>query len=274
MAKINHIAIASDQYAINAKFYEALFGMKTGSKPRPARAVVVKDGYVGLNIIPRREGRASGLDHFGIEVDEIEAVREKIHAFDPECATLKRPPVRPFAAFSANDPDGNIFDLSQDNIGFQKDAYSDGTWDAPRRISYVALRTRHPERCAQFYHEVLGLNLLNKGNDDPNYYLSDGRMTLTLLPWKLTDYSDMDPARVGPDHIGFTVESVEAVRQELDELIGLNPHMHGRPLGYGVEGKARLDLFKRSSIGRMHITDIEGVYLAIAEHGDPRPGLA
>ena len=70
-AKINHIAIASDQYAINAKFYEALFGMKTGTKPRPARAVAIKDGYLGLNIIPRREGRASGLDHFGIEVDDI-----------------------------------------------------------------------------------------------------------------------------------------------------------------------------------------------------------
>ena len=94
-AKINHIAIASDHYALNAKFYEALFGMKTGSKPRPARASAIKDGYVGLNNIPRREGRTSGLDHFGIEVDDIEETRARIEAFDPECATLKRPPVRP-----------------------------------------------------------------------------------------------------------------------------------------------------------------------------------
>lgn len=267
-AKINHIAIASDHYALNARFYEALFGMRTGSKPRPARASVVKDGYVGLNNIPRREGRTSGLDHFGIEVDDIEAVRERIHAFDPECATLKRPPIRPFAAYSANDPDGNVFDLSQADIGFQKDVYSDGGWSAPRRISYVAVRTRHPEHCAQFYHEVFGLNLLNKGKDDANYYLSDGRMTLTLLPWRLTDYADMDPARTGPDHIGFTVESIEAVQRDLEDLIGQNPHMHGRPLGYGMEGKARLDLFKRSSVGRLHITDVEGVYIAIAEEGD------
>ena len=71
-AKINHVAIATDYYANNARFYEALFGMKTSSKPRPARAVPVSDGYVGLNCIPRREGRCSGLDHFGIEVDDIE----------------------------------------------------------------------------------------------------------------------------------------------------------------------------------------------------------
>ena len=273
-AKINHIAIATDHYAINAKFYEALFGMKTGTKPRPARAVAVKDGYLGLNIIPRREGRTSGLDHFGIEVDDIEDIRKKIHAFDPDCETLKRPPVRPFAAYSACDPDGNIFDLSQNDIGFQKDIYSDGGWDAPRKVSYFALRTRHAERCAKFYHEVFGLNLLNKGAEDPNYYLSDGRVTLMILPWKMADYYDMDPARVGPDHIGFTVESIEAVQRDLDDIVGQNPHLHGRPLGYGTEGKARLDLFKRSSVGRLHITDVEGVYIAIAEEGDPRPGQA
>ena len=27
-AKLNHVAIASDYYAINGRFYEALFGMK------------------------------------------------------------------------------------------------------------------------------------------------------------------------------------------------------------------------------------------------------
>ena len=69
-AKINHVAITSDYYAVNAKFYEALFGMKTSGKGRPARAVPVGDGQIGLNNIPRREGRRSGLDHFGFEVDK------------------------------------------------------------------------------------------------------------------------------------------------------------------------------------------------------------
>ena len=37
-ARINHVAITSDHYATNARFYEALFGMKTGKKPLPPRA--------------------------------------------------------------------------------------------------------------------------------------------------------------------------------------------------------------------------------------------
>ena len=40
-AKINHVAIVSDNYAQLAQFYEAVFGMKTSAKTRPGRAVTV-----------------------------------------------------------------------------------------------------------------------------------------------------------------------------------------------------------------------------------------
>src|SRR3954465_13414450 len=158
-ARINHVAICSDHYALNGRFYESLFGMKPSSKPRPARSVVLGDGYVGLNCIPRREGRYSGMDHFGLEVDDLEDPPARIKKFDPTLETVKRPPIRPFAAYSGHDPDVNIFDLSQRNIGFQKDVYAENTGEdaRPRRISHIALRTRHAERCAQFYVEVFGL---------------------------------------------------------------------------------------------------------------------
>jgi len=73
-AKINHVAMASANYALVGKFYEVLFGLKTSKNPRPEAAVAVGDGYVGLNINPRRPGRAGGLDHFGIQVDTPEAL--------------------------------------------------------------------------------------------------------------------------------------------------------------------------------------------------------
>lgn len=267
-ARINHVAITSDHYAINARFYEALFGMKQGKTNRlpPARAISLGDGYVGMTHIPRRDGRTSGLDHFGIEVEDIEDTIARMKAFDPELNALKRPPIRPYAAYSAHDPDTNIFDLSQRNIGFQKDVYAEneGTDTRQRVISHIALRTRNAERCAQFYAEVFGLKLLNKPSDE-NYYLSDGRVTLAIFQWRMTDYYGMDPARTGLDHIGFKVESVEQVKKDLEFLIGENPHMHGRPLGYGSEGEARLNLFKKCPLGCFHLTDIEGVYIDTAE---------
>jgi catechol 2,3-dioxygenase-like lactoylglutathione lyase family enzyme len=261
--KVNHIAIASDHYAINGKFYESLFGMKPSSKPRPARSVVLGDGYVGMNVIPRREGRYSGLDHFGIEVDDLEDTIARIAKFDPSLHAVKRPPIRPFAAYSAHDPDANIFDLSGPKMD-KKDVYAENNWTQARTISHIALRTRHAERCAQFYVEVFGLTPLNRPKDD-NYYLSDGRMILMIIPWKISDYYAQDPARTGLDHIGFKVESVDALKRDMEFLIGENPHMRGRALGYGSEGEARLKLFQKCPLGCFHLSDIEGVHIDVAE---------
>ena len=66
-AKINHIALISENYTLAGEFYKAMFGMRTSSRPRPGRAVTVGDGYVGLNINPKRAGRPTRLDHFGIQ---------------------------------------------------------------------------------------------------------------------------------------------------------------------------------------------------------------
>jgi catechol 2,3-dioxygenase-like lactoylglutathione lyase family enzyme len=266
-ARINHVAITSDHYAMNARFYEALFGMTPGKRTlSPARAISLGDGYVGMTHIPRRDGRTSGLDHFGIEVDDLEDTIARMKKFDPELDALKRPPIRPFAAYSAHDPDTNIFDLSQRNIGFQKDVYAENNGEdvRPRRVSHIALRTRHAEKCAQFYAEVFGLPVLNQPSDD-NFYLSDGRVTLAIIPWKIADYYAQDPARTGLDHIGFKVESVEQVKKDVEFLIGENPHMHGRPLGYGSEGEARLKLFQKCPLGCFHLTDSEGVHVDVAE---------
>ena len=263
-ARINHVAICSDHYALNGRFYEALFGMRPSSKPRPARSVVLGDGYVGMNVIPRRDGRTSGLDHFGIEVDDLENTIARIARFDSSLGTVKRPPIRPFAAYSAHDPDTNVFDLSQKGSGGQKDIYAENDWGQARTISHIALRTRHAERCSEFYADVFGLALLNRPKDG-NFYLSDGRVTLVIMPWKITDYYGQDPARTGLDHIGFKVDSVDQVKKDMEFLIGENPHMRTRALGYGSEGEARLKLFQKCPLGSFHLTDIEGVHIDVAE---------
>ena len=90
-AKLNHVAIVSENYAQLSKFYEAMFGMTTSSKTRPARAVTVRDGYVGLNINPRRAGRAAGFDHFGIQVEDTETAFDRLRRFYPTVKWQQRP---------------------------------------------------------------------------------------------------------------------------------------------------------------------------------------
>src|SRR5207302_7296077 len=89
-AKIKHIAIVSDQYALEGRFYEAVFGMRSAADRRPERAVTVSDGTVGLNINPRTAGRPAGLDAFGVQVDDGERGCAGLAARLPLCGGTAR----------------------------------------------------------------------------------------------------------------------------------------------------------------------------------------
>ncbi len=264
-AKINHLAIASDYYATNARFYQALFGMKASNTQRPARAAPVGDGQIGLNNIPRRDGRRSGLDHFGLEVESMQLALERMARFDSSLAAVQRPAVRPNAAFSAHDADMIIFDLAERDSGKAQDIFAENTGELPQRyINHIALRVRNPERSAEFYSTVFELTLLND-HADGNYRLFDGRVTMVLMPWSMDNFIGHDPQPPALDHFGFKVESVEAIKTEMLDLIGINPQMATMPLGLGAEGEARLSVFKQCPVGEFHLTDLEGVYIDVTE---------
>ncbi|MDB5569802.1 MAG: hypothetical protein JWN93_985 [Hyphomicrobiales bacterium] len=264
-ARINHLAISTDYYAVNARFYQALFGMKASNNQRPARAAPVGDGQIGLNNIPRRDGRRSGLDHFGLEVDSIQLALERMAKFDSTLTAVKRPSVRPNAAYSAHDADMIIFDLAERNSGKAQDIFAENSGELPQRyINHIVLRVRNPERSAEFYSTVFELALQNDRSDG-NYRLSDGRVMMVLMPWTMNNFIGHDPQPPALDHFGFKVESVEAIKKEMIELIGYNPQMVTKPLGIGEEGEARLSVFKQCPIGEFHLTDLEGVYIDVNE---------
>src|SRR5580700_268032 len=172
-SKINHVAIVSENYAQLAQFYEAVFGMQTSAKTRAGRAVTVGDGYVGLNINPRRAGRSAGLDHFGIQVEDCETAFERMRKSYPSVKWLKRPANRPFAGITTHDPNGNVFDLSQKKMANRADIYEAGEWKQDRYISHVAMRTLDPDAMADFYTDVFQFERRNRHEGDPNHYLTD-----------------------------------------------------------------------------------------------------
>src|SRR5947208_16128739 len=148
-SKINHVAIVSENYALLAKFYQAVFGMKPSNLERAARAVTVGDGYVGLNINPRRAGRHAGLDHFGIQVEDCETAFDRMRKKYPTSKWLKRPSNRPFAGISANDPDGNVFDISQKDMTNRSAIYVENDGQATsHHAHHVAMRTMNADEMA------------------------------------------------------------------------------------------------------------------------------
>ena len=112
-ARFDHVATFSHDYTRNAKFYEPLFGLNLLPHSRARGAILLSDGSMGYNHVPVRTGFPSGLNHFGIQVADVELAIERIHAFDPTMDVQDRPLTRNIIAFSAHVPDGNIFDLAQ-----------------------------------------------------------------------------------------------------------------------------------------------------------------
>src|ERR1043166_6811627 len=223
-AQINHVAIVSDNYAQLGKFYEAIFGMKSSEVQRAASAVTVGDGYVGLNITPRRAGGSA-----------------------------------------AHDPDGNVFVLSQKEMTNRAAIYVENDGKAnPRHINHIGVRTMHPAAMAKFYHDVFNLAPKNKTADDPNHYLTDGHVTLVLMPWDITAYEGTGIITQGMDHIGFKVESIEALREDVERIAASNPRLAPAPMS-GPEGKKLHALFPPSCpLGQHQMADCDGTLIDVS----------
>jgi hypothetical protein len=107
---------------------------------------------------------------------------------------------------------------------------------------------------------------VNRKEGDPNYYLSDGHVTLVIMPWDITDYAGTGIITCGMDHIGFRVESVDACKADIARIAGDNPRLSPEPVGTGAEGSALAQLFRRCCpIGEHHLADCDGILIDIHE---------
>jgi catechol 2,3-dioxygenase-like lactoylglutathione lyase family enzyme len=266
-AQINHTAIISHNYNLLAKFYEAGFGLKY-SAFRLTDAPIVSDGYVGMQLIPRRDGYVGGIDHFGMVVDDVETVLKRMQKKHKQANIVKRPSTRPFAAYSGHDPDGNVFDLAQKKNDTRVDLYKEAAASGPATARYInkfAIRTPNAEACAEFYADVFELQPVNRSSDAPGYHLTDGRVTLSIMPWSIPIFGGMSIKRPGPDHLGFHVENLAAFQAEIAEIAGANPYLAPVPLGGSPESNVRRDFLKRAATGKWQMTDPDGNWLDITD---------
>src|SRR5438876_10385221 len=117
------------------------------------------------------------------------------------------------------------------------------------KIKHIALSTQDVDKTAKFYSEVFGMKEIAK-IDSPGargYYLSDGDLNLAILNFKNDAVAGVERGKgwSGIHHIGFQVESLEAITEKLKEA-GSEPRHdvneargvgHGRRDGGNVEVK-------------------------------------
>lgn len=264
--KLNHLAITSDRYTLLGMFYRAMFGLKaSGDTAREIGAISVGDGYVGMTLIPRRGGRKAGLDHFGIEVEDLAKVRQKVARKYSDIEIVKRPGNRPFASYSAHDPAGNYFDLSQPGHENRAEVYAKDAWQQETTFSHFAIRARDAERLAEFYTDVFELEARNLPSEEGGYYLTDGRMTMAILPWKISSFNGAGIEQPGMDHIGFRVPDLQAFSANLDMVTKTNIQLAAKPIPFDDEGAARLKLLQKCPHGALQLADPDGTLIDVAQ---------
>jgi catechol 2,3-dioxygenase-like lactoylglutathione lyase family enzyme len=129
MARIRHIAFASDHPGRTAEFYKAAFGFAELARyglghdlsqeaPRPS-AVILSDGNINVAILKLNVDQTGvGLDHqgfhhFGVVVDDIDGWTQNLKRIGAEQLTGPEdmPPNAHFE-IKFKGPDGVVFDIS------------------------------------------------------------------------------------------------------------------------------------------------------------------
>ncbi len=97
--------------------------------------------------------------------------------------------------------------------------------DRPK-ICHIALVTRNPKELMEFYTKVFDMEVIGQNAQGTYYMVSDGYITLALLPHKLEGDS-----AVGINHFGFKIDDMDEIKRRLVEAGVEDPKQRpaGRP---------------------------------------------
>jgi hypothetical protein len=123
----------------------------------------------------------------------------------------------------------------------------------------------NPAKIAAFYRDSFDLKEAEKALEDPNYYLTDGKVTLIVAPWKMSDFEGAGIDRPGLEHIGFKVEDVAAVKKDLAALRDADPQMNERIISEPSEGERRVALIASCRHGQHQFSSPDGIFVDISE---------
>ena len=268
-ARIRHVAVYTENYQRTAQFYRTVFNMKkitTGMTDEkgnydPNRGHI-SDGVIGLALLQRHAGIRSGLDHFGFEVQSTETVLERLRRSYPDLRVATSLEHVPFSVLRIQDPAGTHIDVSQQGVAKVREGYLEEGWEQPRHLHHVAIRAEKPSLLVDFYQNVFELRPLEGVSDNGQLCLSDGKVSLVIIPTENNSYRSMTE---GLDHIGFKVEALEKAEKELAALGQSHPDSAPKQIDLGRFGHITKREIDSCMLGSRSLADPDGVLMDLVE---------
>ena len=273
-ARIRHVAIYTENYDMAANFYKTVFGMKQitsgmsdESGKRDPKRGFLGDGVIELALLRRDPGDRTGLDHFGLEVENSATAVERLRENFPDVMIRESLATVPFAERRAHDPLGVSFDISQKGVNKAKanryvaDFKEEG-WDQPRHFNHIAIRVCRPDRSAKIFKKVFELTEVSD-YDGEGICLTDGQSFLVIRQCDTTSYITM---KNGLDHVGFKVEDLNDVKESLGDITKTLPMAAGPQidLPYRQFGEITRGTVDACRLGKHSACDPNGVLIDLS----------
>lgn len=231
MAVIRYIAFISEKPEELAQFYHRF--LKTRELGRsPEGNISITDGFYNLTFFKKRpalhEPRMEvGLNHIGLQVENIEEVTRRYLNFHPRGTVIAEPDDLHHGQIRIHDIDGNPVTISQKNFGIE------GQSRSSPGVRHIAYNTHDPEGMRRFYGEVLGLREVTgsyayRRAGKLNRFVGDGGTNLAIHPF----YNSASPGhemKFGINHIGFLVENLKQTMEELSSVVTIQKRPDDRP---------------------------------------------
>lgn len=78
------------------------------------------------------------------------------------------------------------------------------------KIRHLAILARNPKKMADYYTKVFDMEVIHKNPAGTAFFLSDGYITLAVLPHKLENDGSL-----GLNHFGFQIDSVDEMMKKI-----------------------------------------------------------
>jgi catechol 2,3-dioxygenase-like lactoylglutathione lyase family enzyme len=167
-----------------------------------------------------------GLNHIGLQVDDLGEVERRYRAYRPRGPVVAEPGGIHHGQLRIHDPDGNPVMLSETSFGV------DGRRQQVPGIRHVAFDAIDTDAMLEFYTEVLGLAELATSQERrrqglENRFAGDGFTNLAIHPF----YSNNSghEMRMGINHIGFLVSNLDGIMADLKQARPIADRPANRP---------------------------------------------
>ena len=222
-SRIRYISGLADNPTKLAEYYATYYGLRELGRSAEGD-VSLTDGFYNLTFLKRRAGLDEeddrlGLNHFGIEIDDIHEIEARLEEFAPRADIRQEKGDLHHGEYRVYDPNNIPISLSLRSFGVS------GEERQMPSIRHIAMMVPNNQQVTDFFCNVFGFRETssgkkNYGTPSPVRFVGDGSTALAIL---------RDPARAiadgveppgtnmkdGVNHFGFLVESLDGMLTKL-----------------------------------------------------------